>query len=147
MAIKLSFLSVPLIYIIPGFDKRFGWSQVPVPFEIIALVLVFLGYVMTIWVLKANSYASRIIEVEESQMVISTGPYALVRHPMYSSITILYLFTPLALGSFWAVMPAIFYLPTLILRIMGEEKTLVENLQGYREYTQKVKYRLIPGIW
>lgn len=147
LVIKLSLMSVPFIYILPGFDKRFGWSEVPVLIEIIAFVFVLLGYVMTISVLKANSYASRTVEVEKGQRVISTGPYALVRHPMYSSIIILYFFTPFALGCYWAVIPTVIFLLTLIPRIFGEEKELLNNLEGYREYTQKVKYRLIPGIW
>lgn len=147
LVIKLSILFIPLAYILPGFDKRFGWSKVPIILEIAALVFVLIGYLMTMKVLKANTYASRIVEVEEGQKVISTGPYALVRHPMYSSIIILYLFSPIALGSYWAVIPTVLYLLTLVLRIYGEEKVLLKNLEGYGEYTQKVKYRLIPGIW
>ena len=147
IVIKLSLLSLPTTFILPGLDKRFGWSKVSIIIEIIAFVLVLVGYVMTIFVLKANSYASRVVEVEKDQKVISSGPYAIVRHPMYSSIIILYFFSPIALGSYWALIPASIYLITLIFRIFGEEKVLLEELEGYREYTKKVKYRLIPGIW
>jgi protein-S-isoprenylcysteine O-methyltransferase Ste14 len=147
LVIKLSFLSLPLNFILPGLDKRFDWSKVPIMIEIIAFVLVLIGYVMTISVLKANSYASRIVEVEKGQKVISNGPYAIVRHPMYSSIIILYLSSPIALGSYWTLIPTFIYLIILIFRIFGEEKVLLEELEGYREYTKKVKYRLIPGIW
>jgi protein-S-isoprenylcysteine O-methyltransferase Ste14 len=94
-----------------------------------------------------NSYASRIIEVEEDQKVISTGPYAIVRHPMYSAQILLYLFTPLALGSYWAMIPAAFFLLIFIPRIFGEEQELLQFLNGYKDYVDKVKYRLIPGIW
>lgn len=97
--------------------------------------------------LKENTYASRIIEVEKGQKVISTGPYAIIRHPMYVAVLTMYILSPLALGSYWAVL-AILPLPVLIiLRIKNEEKILIDKLPGYREYTQKVKYRLIPYIW
>jgi len=147
IVIILSLLSFPFVFLLPGFDKRLGWSEVPLTVEIIAFAMVLLGYLMTIYVLKANSYASRIIEVEKSQKVITTGPYALVRHPMYSAVSVLYLFTPVALGSYWAIIPAVILLFVFIPRIQGEERELLANLEGYREYTQKVKYRLIPGIW
>jgi protein-S-isoprenylcysteine O-methyltransferase Ste14 len=147
MVLKFSFLCFPFIYILPGLDKRFNWSQMPILLEMISLFLVLIGYVMIMSVLKSNSYASRIIEVDENQKVISTGPYAIVRHPMYSSVIIFYFFTPIALGSYFAVIPALLFSLVLIPRIIGEENELLESLDGYREYTQKVKYRLIPGIW
>jgi protein-S-isoprenylcysteine O-methyltransferase Ste14 len=147
LIIKLSYLAFPLVFALPGFDKRLDWSQVPVYVELAAFLLVLAGYLMVICVFKANSYASRIIEVEEEQKVISTGPYAVVRHPMYFSQILFYLFTPLALGSYWAMIPAALFLLVFIPRILGEEQELLQNLKGYREYTEKVKYRLIPGIW
>jgi len=147
LVLKLSALAFPLIFILPGFDKRLGWSKVPIVFELAGFVLVLLGYLMITSVFRANSFASRIIEVERSQVVISTGPYGIVRHPMYASMIMLYLFTPLALGSYWAMIPAALFLLVLIPRILGEEKELLENLKGYREYMQKVRYRLIPGFW
>ena len=135
------------MFILPGFDKRLGWSKVPLIIELIAFVLVLLGYWMITAVFRANSYASRVIEVDQSQKVISTGPYAVVRHPMYSSMIVLYLFTPIALGSYWALIPTVLFLLVLIPRILGEEQELTEHLEGYREYTRKVRYRLIPGLW
>ena len=87
------------------------------------------------------------IEVEQQQTVITTGPYALVRHPMYSAIVIMYLFSPLALGSYWAMIPSIFLPVILIARILNEEEVLLRDLNGYQEYIEKVKFRLIPGIW
>jgi protein-S-isoprenylcysteine O-methyltransferase Ste14 len=105
------------------------------------------GYLIVAFVFKANSYASRIIEVEINQRVITTGPYAVVRHPMYVGVLIFYIFSPLALGSYWAFIPAICIVPFIIARIKGEEKELLENLEGYRDYAAKTRYRLLPGIW
>ena len=147
LVIKLSLLVFPLIYILPGFDKRLVWSEVPLFIQVVSFILVLIGYLMVLNVFKANSYASRVVEVDAGQKVISTGPYAIVRHPMYSAVIVLYFFTPLALGSYWAVIPATLFLLVFIPRILDEEKELVDNLEGYREYRQKVKYRLIPGVW
>ena len=97
--------------------------------------------------MKENSYASRIIEVEKEQEIISTGPYAIVRHPMYLGQVLLLLLTPLALGSYWAIIPALFIIPILMARIRNEEQILERELKGYQEYMQKIKFRLIPGIW
>ncbi len=147
LVIKLSLVCFPFIYILPGLDIRFGWSELPIIIELVGFAMVLFGYLMILLVFKQNSYASRVVEVEKKQEVISTGLYSVVRHPMYLSIIILYLFTPLALGSYWAIIPAVLFLSVLILRILDEEKELVQNLEGYREYTKKVKRRLIPGIW
>jgi protein-S-isoprenylcysteine O-methyltransferase Ste14 len=132
---------------LPGFDRRFGWSDVPVIMVLIADVVVLLGYGFIFLVLRENSYASRIIEVENNQEVISSGPYAVVRHPMYLGVALMFLFTPLALGSYWALIPAVLMTFVLVPRIFNEEKVLERDLDGYREYMQKVEYRLIPGIW
>jgi len=145
--IKLSFLVFFIAFIIPGFDYRFEWSEVPFIVIIIADLFIFIGYLLFFLVLKENTYASRIIEVEKGQKVISTGPYAIIRHPMYVAVLMMYVLSPLALGSYWAVL-AILPLPVLVIfRIKSEEKILIDKLPGYREYTQKVKYRLIPYIW
>jgi protein-S-isoprenylcysteine O-methyltransferase Ste14 len=112
-----------------------------------ANVLVILGYALVFLVFKENPFASRVVEVEQDQRVISTGPYALVRHPMYLGTGIMWLATPIALGSYWAL-PVFLTLPiVLVYRILNEEEVLLRELPGYREYTQTVKYRLIPGIW
>ena len=134
-------------FLLPGFDQRFGWSHVPVIMVIIADIVVLLGYGFVFLVLKENSYASRVIEVEKDQKVISSGPYAVVRHPMYLGVAVMFLFTPLALGSYWALIPAVLMIFVLVPRIFNEEKVLERDLDGYREYMQKVEYRLIPGIW
>jgi protein-S-isoprenylcysteine O-methyltransferase Ste14 len=134
-------------FLIPGFDYRFGWSHVPTYLVIVSDVLVLLGYLIFLFVLRENSYASRIVEVEENQKVITTGPYAIVRHPMYSGVLIMLLATPLALGSSWA-MATVIPLPFLLVgRILNEEKVLLKELPGFKKYCQKTRYRLIPFVW
>jgi len=108
---------------------------------------VFLGYILVFLVFRENPFASRVVEVEPGQKVISTGPYALVRHPMYLGTSIMLLATPIALGSYWAL-PVFFILPlVLVYRILNEEEVLLRELPGYREYMKKVRHRLIPFIW
>ena len=134
-------------FLIPGLDFRFGWSSVPVPLILVADAVVALGYLLVFLVFRENSYTSRIIEVETGQRVITTGPYAIIRHPMYLGVTLMFLATPLALGSWWAV-PVFLFLPVvLVFRIRNEEEVLVRELPGYADYYRDVKYRLIPGIW
>lgn len=147
LIVKLGSLYYLLIFLIPGFDKRFGWSNVPVVVVIVADVLVLLGYGMFFLVLRENRYASRIIEVEQGQEVISSGPYAIVRHPMYLGVSLMYILSPLALGSYWATIPSLLIIPLLVARIRNEESVLGRELKGYKEYMQKTTYRLIPGIW
>lgn len=136
-----------IVFILPGFDKRYGWSNVPLWLVLLADLVVVGGYAIYILVLRANTYASRIVEVEQGQQVISTGPYALVRHPMYLGMILLMISTPLALGSYWAFIPALALIPLLVVRAKNEEDLLVNELPGYREYMQKTRYRLFPGIW
>lgn len=134
-------------FILPGLDHRFSWSQVPAYISISADIVILLGYLFIFFVFRQNSYASRIIEVDEQQKVISTGLYAIVRHPMYVGVLIMYIPTPLALGSYWGLIPFALLPLSLALRILNEEKVLSENLKGYKEYCQKTRYRLIPYIW
>jgi protein-S-isoprenylcysteine O-methyltransferase Ste14 len=145
--IKLSALWFLLAFILPGLDHRIGWSDVPVPVVLAADILVLLGYGVIVRVFRENRYASRVIEVAEGQYVISSGPYAVVRHPMYVGVILMYLASPVALGSWWALLPALLIVPLLVIRILNEEKVLAEGLPGYSEYMQKTRYRLIPGIW
>lgn len=144
---KFMFLYFVLAYILPGFDHRHGWSDVPTILIIAADILVLLGYLVFFLVLRENSYASRVIEVDEDQRVIDTGPYAIVRHPMYTGVLLMYLFSPLALGSYWAVIPAVLIIPLIAARIRNEEAVLLRDLTGYEDYTEKVPHRLLPGIW
>ena len=145
--ISLALIPFLLQFILPGIDKRFGWSNLPVMIVILADVVVMTGYGFILWVFKENRFASRIVEVDERQKVIQTGPYRLVRHPMYLGTLIMYLASPVALGSYWAIIPALFIIPVLVARILNEEQVLVRELEGYSAYQLNVKYRLIPGIW
>ncbi len=134
-------------FLVPGLDYRFGWSVVPVPLVLAADGIVALGYFLVFLVFRENSYTSRIIDVERGQQVVSTGPYAVIRHPMYLGVTLMFMATPLALGSWWAV-PVFLLLPAfLVFRIRNEEEVLARDLPGYADYCRNVKYRLIPGIW
>lgn len=134
-------------FVVPGLDRRFGWTALPAWICIAADVLVFIGYVLTMRVLVWNRYASRIVEVSEEQHVIDTGPYARVRHPMYTSLLLLYLPAPIALGSLWGLIPMALLPLILVLRIRDEEALLLRDLAGYREYTQRVRWHLLPGVW
>jgi len=145
--VKFGSIFYLFIYLVPGFDKRYIWSSVPDWLVIVSDVMVFFGYMVCFVVFRQNSYASRIVEVEEGQKVISTGLYSIVRHPMYVGVTIMFLFTPLALASYWAFFPATVIPVILIIRILNEEKVLRKDLIGYIDYCNKTKYRLIPYIW
>lgn len=134
-------------FIVPGLDRRFGWSDIPTDLILITDVIILLGYLLVFFVFRQNSFASRIIEIDQSQKVISTGLYGIVRHPMYLGVLIMYLPTPLALGSYWGLIPMALLPVSLVLRIINEEKVLKENLEGYKEYCFRTKYRLIPYIW
>ena len=134
-------------FIIPGLDKRFGWSNVPLIIVIIADLVILLGYLLIFFVFKQNSYASRIVEVEKDQKIITTGLYGLVRHPMYIGVIIMFLPTPIALGSYWGLIPMSTIPLALIFRIINEEKLLCNDLPGYKDYCQNTKFRLIPYIW
>ena len=106
-----------------------------------------LGYGLFFLVLRENSYASRVVEVEEGQRIVSTGPYAVVRHPMYVAVLCMAFAAPVALGSWWALVAALPMGALIVLRIRGEERLLVHELDGYRRYMETTRYRLIPGVW
>ena len=134
-------------FILAGLDFRFGWSKVPLPVVIVASVLFLVGYALYAEVMRENAYLSRTIKVEEGQTVISTGLYAVVRHPMYTASTVMFLALPLILGSWYALIPFALYPVIMVVRIHGEETLLTAELAGYEEYKRKVRYRLIPFIW
>ena len=147
--IIMAFTSIGFLALIvtPALDFRFGWSAVPLPIVAAGNALVAIGYAIIFLVYKENTFTSATIEVAKDQRVISTGPYALVRHPMYAGGLLYLLGTPLALGSWWGLVPFAATLPFLIWRLVDEEEFLVRNLPGYAEYRNKVRFRLMPGVW
>ncbi len=145
--IQASGIVFVLIYILPGFDIRYGWSNMPAWVSITAGVVMFLSYMLVFRTMQVNSFLSRVIEVAEDQRVIDTDVYGIVRHPMYVGMIVLYAISPIVLGSWWAVIPALVIIPVIVARILDEEKALEQDLPGYVEYKQKVKYRLIPFVW
>jgi len=145
--IGLSMIFLLAAFVLPGLDRRWGWSVMPWWVAVAADLLVLLGYAMIFRVFRENAYTSRTVQVEQGQQVISTGPYAIVRHPMYVGVVVFYLASPIALGSWWAFIPAAVILPILVVRILNEEQILERDLPGYKEYKLKTRYRLLPGIW
>ncbi|WP_458759808.1 methyltransferase family protein [Afipia sp. TerB] len=136
-----------LIVAVPGLDHRWNWSDMPTPVVALGFAGFALGYLIVFLVFRENTYTSGIIEVADNQKVISTGPYAWVRHPMYTGANLCFLSMPLALGSWWALIPAAVECVLVGVRAVDEEKFLKTNLPGYRDYCDKVRYRLIPGVW
>jgi len=136
-----------LAYLLPGFDIRYGWSNMPAWVSITAGAILFLSYMLVFRTMQVNSFLSRVIEVADNQKVIDTDVYGIVRHPMYVAMTILYVISPVVLGSWWAVIPALGIILVIVFRILDEEKALEQELSGYVEYKRKVKYRLIPFVW
>ncbi|HEY2528250.1 MAG TPA: isoprenylcysteine carboxylmethyltransferase family protein [Xanthobacteraceae bacterium] len=134
-------------FIVPGLDHRFGWSRVPPSLSITGDLLILLSMWMVYWVFKENSFGSATVEIGKDQKVISTGPYAIVRNPMYSSAAVYFIGMSLALGSYWGLIPAILTILSLVWRLFDEEKFLAENLAGYTEYCAKVRWHLIPRVF
>ena len=134
-------------FVIAGLGWRFGWFMLPRPACLVFAGVFLLGYVLYAEVLRENEYLSRTVEVQAGQRVVDTGLYGVVRHPMYLATLLLFLSMPLILGSVYAFAVMLGYLPLIAARIRGEEALLERELEGYREYKQKVRYRLIPGIW
>jgi protein-S-isoprenylcysteine O-methyltransferase Ste14 len=135
------------LLVVPALDRRFGWSSVPAPLVLLGDLLFVAGFAFIDRVYRANSYTSATIEIAEGQRVIDTGPYAIVRHPMYASALVYLTGTSLALGSYWGLLAVLLILPSLVLRLVDEERMLAAELPGYREYTTRVRSRLIPGVW
>jgi len=147
LIIKAVYVTYVIAFLLPGFDHRFGWSHPPAWMTVFSQAVVLGGYVMIIWVMKANSFAASTIQVEPGQRVISDGPYRIVRHPMYSGICAILLFTPLALGSYFALPAFVLVVPLIVLRLLNEEKVLREELPGYSEYCLDTRSRLVPLLW
>jgi protein-S-isoprenylcysteine O-methyltransferase Ste14 len=132
---------------IAGFDHRFGWSHLSAVVSVLADVMILIGIAVQFRVFVENTFASATIEIAADQRVIATGPYALVRHPMYFGALLTDFCIPLALGSWWALLPVVVKVPVIVLRLRDEEEFLRANLSGYAEYCLKVPHRLIPSIW
>ncbi len=147
IVIKLSGLMFLAGFIVAGLNYRFAWHILPLWVSIAAAVVFLIAYLLYAEVLRENTYLSRTIEVQENQKVIDTGLYGIVRHPMYSVTLLLFLAMPLVLGSLLSFVIFLAYPFIIAVRIRGEEKFLTEELEGYKEYKEKVKYRLIPFIW
>jgi protein-S-isoprenylcysteine O-methyltransferase Ste14 len=147
--IIMSFASIGFIglLVLPGLDHRFGWSQMPANVAIAGDILVVLGWIGIFFVFRENSFSSATIELAADQRVISTGPYALVRHPMYAAALVMLLGMPIALGSWWGVLTMAAVVPAVVWRLLDEERFLARNLPGYAEYQSKVRYRLLPLVW
>ncbi|MGE2689181.1 methyltransferase family protein [Mycolicibacterium pulveris] len=139
--------SLLMMLVISGLDHRFGWTHVPPPISLAGNVLVAVGLMAPMLVVIQNNYAGSTVRVEAGQRLASTGLYGLVRHPMYTGNVIMMIGIPLALASYWALILVIPGLTVIAMRIRDEEHLLREELDGYLEYTQKVRYRLVPGMW
>lgn len=147
LVVKLSGLMFVAGFIVAGLGFRFSWYTLPRKAVIIASVVFLLSYILYAEVLRENTYLSRTVEVQENQKVIDTGLYSIVRHPMYSATLLLFLSMPIVLGSIYSFLIFLAYPFIIAKRIKYEEEILEKELTGYREYKQKVKYRLIPFVW
>jgi protein-S-isoprenylcysteine O-methyltransferase Ste14 len=147
--IIVTLIGLPCVatFVVPGFDHRFGWSGVPPWLSIAGDILVLLSMWMVFRVFKVNSFGSATVEIAKDQTVISTGPYAIVRNPMYSSASLYFIGVSLALGSYWGLIPAALTVCGFVCRLFDEEKFLARNLSGYSEYCAKVRWHLIPGVF
>lgn len=141
---SLGFLA---ILVLPSLDRRFSWSHVPPELVFAGNLLVVFGFYIIFRVFRVNTFTAATVEVTAHQVVISTGPYAFVRHPMYSGALVMLLGTPLALASWWGLIAFVLMVVVIVVRLLDEEKLLLANLSGYAEYMAKVKYRLVPFVW
>ena len=133
--------------VVPGLDRRFGWSNMPAAVSILGDLLHLAGWLGILAVFHANSFAAATIRVEAGQKVVSTGPYAIVRHPMYSTALLMIFGIPIALGSWWGLLVFVALIPALAWRLIDEERVLLRELEGYSDYRRRVRFRLIPLIW
>ncbi len=147
----LFFIAAIGLYILPGFDVvRYGWSEpLPVRMKILAMLVHLPCFLFLGWVMRENTYLSQVVKIDKDRdhQVVTTGPYALVRHPMYTVVIVLLFALPVALGSRYTLILAVFLTLLLIIRTSLEDRTLHEELEGYSEYAKQTRYRLIPGIW
>jgi protein-S-isoprenylcysteine O-methyltransferase Ste14 len=136
-----------VLFVLPGFDHRFGWSSVPVAIVLSADAVVVVGLLIVFRTFIENSWAASTVQVEEGQPVVATGPYAWVRHPMYSGSLLMFLATPLGLGSWWGLVPALLLGAIVVVRLLDEERYLSVHLPGYAQYCREVSARLLPWIY
>ena len=135
------------ILVVPALDHRFGWSSVPIGGVAAGNALMAIGFLVIFLVYRENTFTSATIAVAANQTVVSTGPYAIVRHPMYAGGALYLLGSPLALGSYWGLVPLAIMMPFLIWRLLDEESVLATHLPGYAEYRKRVRHRLVPFVW
>jgi protein-S-isoprenylcysteine O-methyltransferase Ste14 len=140
----LAFLAV---FVIAGFDHRHGWSRVPAALSIVGDVLIAAGLAIVAAVFRANTFTAATVQVDRGQQLVSTGPYAVVRHPMYSGALVMLIGTPIGLGSWWSYVPVAALAMIIGWRAIDEERVLLASLPGYAEYRAKVRARLLPGVW
>jgi len=141
---SLAFLAA---FVVAALDHRAGWSHMPPAIAVAGEALVVLGLWIVLLVFRANTYSAAIIAVERDQQLVSTGPYAVVRHPMYAGGLLMMAGVPIALGSWWALVVVPVFVAVIVWRLLDEERTLAASLPGYVEYRDKVRYRLVPGVW
>jgi len=147
LIVALLFVMFVTLAIVPGLDYRFGWSHVPGAIVILANLVIVAMFGFFILVMRENNFAASTITIEAGQHVVSTGPYAYVRHPMYAGALLMIFAMPLALGSWWGLLVAALACPLLVARILDEERALSAELAGYDDYCRTVPYRLIPRVW
>jgi protein-S-isoprenylcysteine O-methyltransferase Ste14 len=135
------------IFAVPGFDRRFGWSHVPLAVSLAGDGIIAIGFLIVFLTFRANTFAASVVEIAEGQHLIDSGPYAIVRHPMYAGAPIMIAGIPPALGSWWGLVPAALLVPVLVWRLIREEAFLAANLAGYCDYRGRVRYRLATIVW
>jgi protein-S-isoprenylcysteine O-methyltransferase Ste14 len=140
----LAFLAT---FAVPGLDRRFGWSHVPLGVSLAGDGMIAIGFLIVFLTFRVNTFTAGTIEIAEGQRVINRGPYAIVRHPMYAGAIIMIAGISPALGSWWGLIPGTLLVPIIVWRLLREEAFLVANLAGYRDYRGRVRYRLVPFFW
>jgi protein-S-isoprenylcysteine O-methyltransferase Ste14 len=145
----MSFASLGFIagLVVPGLDRRFGWSDMPAGIALAGDAVMLLGWIGIFKVFKVNSFTAATIGLAPGQHLVTTGPYAIVRHPMYATALPMIFGIPIALASWWGTLPVLAIVPILVWRMIDEERFLTRNLPGYAAYCAKVRYRLVPRIW
>jgi len=146
--VALMGLGVLSLLVVPALDHRLGWSTIPAYVAILGDLVVALSFVGFYFVFRENSFGGSTVEIFEGQQVVSTGPYAVIRHPMYAGVVVMSVGAVLALGSLWALLVIVLLqIPTLVWRILDEERLLRSDLPGYEDYMRTVRYRLVPRLW